>query len=695
MSPVSLRPGTHSEKPESSSNLYEVAAPFAVGIVVALGVVYPWVGRGWLLALDDVHGPYSGMGSLLSTGAAGQASLPISLLTEGIGHVIGYATLSWVEIAIALLIAAVSAGQVTPGTWVAKTVAAALYAVNPFVFDRIYAGQIDVVLGYAVLPWVAQSLFRSQQRSGWARWAGAGWIAADAAISVHYIWIDGVLILGLVLWRLDIRAVGWALGTILAVILLDSYLQLPEILQRPTVTIGGNDLLAFRTSADPHLGLFFNVAGLYGFWRIGPIEPKAYVAAWPVLLVVLVLVAVRGAIGVIRNSENGAFIGMIFVGGLVGFFLAMGDQGPTGPIFDLLYHHVPGFSLMREPEKFSALIAQAYAIGLGIGVESLVQAVPRRVKLGATGLALAMVGAYTPTIFGGLNGQLNVGHFPPDYTTVERIMGPGPGNILALPLHEYEAFDFTNGRVIANPAPNLFRRNVLEGGEIQAGPLQTDSTSPENSYLDNLIAAGSSVRNLGHLTAQLGIRYIVLFKTADYQSYGWLDDQTDLRLLYQSSDIALYENPLALPVGARLTSSLAVPSLTCYLRLSQVVNLTGTAVTIRSGAPCPSATTSGSPPIAAVHETSPVSYSVDSGPSGTVVVPQPGGSGWNEGSNQGITLVNGVQAFPTGTTPSTVSLYRWWANVVGDVLSALLMTTLIVANELSRRRTRELSSARQ
>ena len=38
-------------------------------------------------------------------------------------------------------------------------VGAALYMINPFVYDRFMAGQYGVLLGYCLLPWFARSLW--------------------------------------------------------------------------------------------------------------------------------------------------------------------------------------------------------------------------------------------------------------------------------------------------------------------------------------------------------------------------------------------------------------------------------------------------------------------------------------------------------------------------------------------------------
>ena len=55
----------------------------------------------------------------------------------------------------------------------------------------------------------------------------------------------------------------------------------------------------------------------------------------------------------------------ILAAGIAGYFLALGNEGPTGGLFRLAYEHIPGFVVMREPDKFAVLVALAYAYGFG------------------------------------------------------------------------------------------------------------------------------------------------------------------------------------------------------------------------------------------------------------------------------------------------------------------------------------------
>ena len=81
----------------------------------------------------------------------------------------------------------------------------------------------------------------------------------------------------------------------------------------------------------------------------------------------------------------------VLAAGVAGYFLALGDQGPTGGLFRLAYDHVPGFVMMREPDKFAVLAALAYACGFGWGLAWLTtRARQQAARLALPALAIAL-----------------------------------------------------------------------------------------------------------------------------------------------------------------------------------------------------------------------------------------------------------------------------------------------------------------
>jgi hypothetical protein len=489
-----------------------------LGLVLAVAVCLPLIGRGYVLALDWVLGPRGN----LPVAFRGFGVPPgfFDALQVGLAHLVGAAPLSWLVIAACFPVAAIGIGRLVAGPALAQVAAALFYLVNPFVFERLGAGQIYLVVGYALLPWAVRSLLDAEGRKGVARLAPGVWLAVLTGTSEHYAWIAGLVFVVVVAWRHRIRSLWWGLQVFAVFLVLDIYLLAPTL--GPSgqgVAVGSADLSVYRTAGDPVWGLFVNVAGLYGFWRNQfVVLPKDHLSGWPVLLAALLLATGVGFVALWRTGRH-ELAGVLIVSGVLAYFLALGSQGPTGPVFIFAYDHLTLFRIMREPEKFSAVVALAYAIGFGFGVDALATRLDTKTAVRvAAAVLLALPLAYTPTIFGGLDGQLHATDYPASWAAANRLMGRGPGKILFLPWHEYLAFGFTHHQVIANPAGGYFSRTVIEGDNVEVGTLESDSTSTRSAYLQQLYAAGPSLHAFGHLVAQLGVRYVVLADTVDYRS---------------------------------------------------------------------------------------------------------------------------------------------------------------------------------
>ena len=485
---------------------------FGWGGALAVGVSLPIFG-GSLWLLDWVTGPHT---PVVPEGALGLSgglvtAIPFSVLANWLVVTLGSAG-TWIPLIAFFPLAAWGMSRLVGGSQWCRLGAATLYCINPFVFQRIYAGDLSLLLGYALLPFAFTSAVRFVRSGPWWMATPALWWAVLTALSPHFAWIYGVVFIVVWLTHSPVRlAAILRLASVLAAFaLFSAYLLLPHTAtQLPIATGTGSDLALYRTAGDPHLGLFGNVLGLYGFWRLGPGPqlPKDVVSGWPFLLLALLVVAGVGVTSRLRAHRSAPLEGdeapnrripvALLVIGVIGYFLALGTQGPTGPLFRWAYFHVPFFAVMREPQKFLMLTAMAYSVFFGWGVERLVGPT-RRLRLdartaGAATLAFLLPLAYTPTIFDGLAGQVTASHLPTSWQAADSLMGDGPGQVLFLPWHLYLSFPFTGERVIANPATTSFRRSVISGDNVEAGGVETASTSPRSAYLTDLLERGPEI----------------------------------------------------------------------------------------------------------------------------------------------------------------------------------------------------------
>jgi len=420
----------------------------------------------------------------------------------------------------------------------ARLGAGLLYAVNPFVFDRLYAGQLGVLLGYALLPFAVDALLAAAQRPhGMAR--AAAWSAATVLMSEHFAWILVPVAAAIALTRArrgpaSLRLAGAALGAAA----ISSYLLVAPVLAGTSPAGALAQLAAYRTQADPRFGLLVNVAGLYGFFRPGPTEPKNLISGWPAVLAALLLVVAVGYAAVLRDPARRRDGLAVLAAGVAGYLLALGDQGPAGAAFRLAYEHVPGFVMMREPDKFAVLTALAYAYGFGWGIDWLTtRSGGRGARIGAIALAGALPLSYTPNLLGGLGGQVKASTVPSSWSVAERLAGSG--TVLFLPWSEYFPTPFTDQRMIANPAALYFPGTVLVSQNPGSGYAFT-AEDPEHAFLDTVIGPPADPRTTRAALAGLGIRFVVLAKVAGWRDFTDVVDAPGIRLLYSSPTLDLY-----------------------------------------------------------------------------------------------------------------------------------------------------------
>jgi len=635
-----------------------------LGLVLAVGVCWPLAGEGRVYLLDWVIGPHASVlpQSFFGLNGGLTAGMPFAVAMGVASHLLGSAA-TWLPIAAFFPIATTAMSRLVGGSPWARLGAGTLYAVNPFVFQRLFVGHIALLLGYALLPLVVRSMVHAIDARGPARLTPVLWMALLTGMSPHFAWICAVVLLAVVLChRRRLAALAWAAVVGLCFVASLAYVFLPPTGTSLPVTVGTSGLAAFQTSGDPHLGLFGNVAGLYGFWRLGPgpVLPKDVVSGWPFFLGAILVVAVVGAVSTLRSNrieleadsgsrheeispssrvDRRAVTKVVIVSAVFGFFLALGSQGPTGPLFRWAFDHVPFFDIMREPEKFSMLLALGYATCFGLGVERLIAAASGRrrllARMGAAALAVGLPLAYTPTIFDGLDGQIAPSHLPASWDRTQAVTMHRSGDLLFLPWHEYLSFPFTGDRAIANPAPSAFSGEVISGTNVQLEGLPSDSTSPSSAYIERVLAEHGAAGPMGSLMAPLGVQYIALAKTVDWQGYLWLSNQPTLRLIFDSPSLELWQNLAYSGIGHR-----------------------------------------GS---AAVARLSPVAYRIPPGAPGRVTVAIPYQQGWSLNGSPARPTAEGVLSVWAGSAGGVLRFEPWRLVVVGDVISLALLGGLAIS----------------
>jgi hypothetical protein len=485
-----------------------------------------------------------------------------------------------------LVAAGTGAARLTPTRRpAAKAAAAALYAWNPFVYERLVMGHWGLLAAYATLPFAARAA--TDLRAGApgsvrrlvltlaiaaAASPPGGLIAAAVALCVVAVppWpgdrrgsaSGGVRALPFL--RGTLGRVGVVVGVALVV---NGPWLVPSVLRPGGVPVRAQGVAAFASRPDGPLGTVGSLVGLGGIWNAFAVPPG--VGSWPWLggLVVVLAVAVAGLPALWRRLPAGAAGGLLLAAGL-GLLVAAASAVPgLRSLVDLMVVHVPGGGLVRDAQKFVAPLALVEAAAFGLGVERLVPALPPRWgRAAAAGLVAAPV-LLLPALAWGAAGRLAAVSYPEAFAEARTAMAadPVPGAVLVLPWHLYMGFPWNGDRVVLDPAQRWFTRRAVGNDDLELAGATVPGEDPYGTRLGPVVAGAAP---LAPALPAAGIRYVLVFKTADGAAYG--PRLSGLDPVLDRPALALYRVP-ARPAEVRLPAPPAAPVLLADLLAAGLV----------------------------------------------------------------------------------------------------------------------------
>ena len=447
----------------------------------------------------------------------------------------------------------------TRNRW-AALFAGTLYAVNPFIYTRLLMGHWGLVLGYALLPVAVISALKTFREPTAARCAGTAlWLALVALISINMGIIAFIVTAFLWIFSLGrlVRArvlVGALVAILVLLVLLSAFYTLPSFHSAGLASVVGRaDLEAFQTRSTSKVGTPVSVLGLYGFWKLqlDKLMPRRYVPLWWVFIVILILLALFGAARAWREPSRGPLAKALLVCGVLGFFLALGSVAPvTGRLFLFLYDHLPVVKVFREPQKFAAMLALAYAMLGAIGVERMMAGGKRRPRRNrawrnaAVVLLLLLTLLYSFRAFGGLWGQARAVQYPGSWAQAKSILDreAGDSRVFFVPTYWYMRFDFTKSdQTIASPLPTYFEQRNDVGVAIEVFGRRLDAGA-QDRYLDAALSSARQRGNLGAMLAPLDVRFVLFVRNAASEKFTYVLEQKDLKVVRSWPDLVLLEN---------------------------------------------------------------------------------------------------------------------------------------------------------
>jgi hypothetical protein len=190
---------------------------------------------------------------------------------------------------------------------------------------------------------------------------------------------------------------------------------------------------------------------------------------------------------------------------------------------------------------------------------------------------------------------------------------------------------------------------VISGTNAQLKGL-SDSSDLRSAYIQRVLADRGTDGPMGALLAPLGVQYVALSKTADWNSYRWLFAQPSLQLVFDSPTLVLWRNPDFAGIGRR-----------------------GVLPVVRQ---------------------SPVTYGVPAGTQREVTVAIPYQPGWSlDGSGARPTRQGTLTVDATRRAAGVLRFGPWHLAVIGDLVSFVVLGSLAAVFLFDRRRRNRSNSS--
>ena len=258
---------------------------------------------------------------------------------------------------------------------------------------------------------------------------------------------------------------------------------------------------AFAGRADTPYGILGSLASLGGIWNADVVPPGR--DSW-VLSGCLLVLCVGGLVGIRWVGRVAPGLPPLRLLGLavVGIGLAALPALRFGlPLMEWVDSSLPGGGLLRDSQKWVALLALVEAIGLAALVD-LLRHRWRRYGAAATwwllaGAVLAPV-AVTVSLAWGLSGRLEPEAYPGDWPVVAGLLDQaqsqeGHGDVAVLPWSIYRQYGWNDDRPLLDPAPRFFTGDVVIADTLVVGDRAISGEGDRATRIGALFGRGGDV----------------------------------------------------------------------------------------------------------------------------------------------------------------------------------------------------------
>ncbi|MBB2742778.1 UNVERIFIED_ORG: hypothetical protein FHR35_002600 [Microbispora rosea subsp. rosea] len=526
--------------------------PAVLGLAFGVLALGPALGPGFVLRYDMVFVP----DPPLRLGDGFPRAVPsdqvVALLSAVIpAEIVQKAILLGLFVLAASGAAALARDALPGGGIVPRLAAAAFYAWNAYLAQRLLIGQWALLLGYAGLPWAV----RAAARGGALRLAAALLPAAVGGFQAMLVSALTVLPVAASRGRGGGGGGGGRTRAVLSSVLSSvlpslgvlAVLSLPWLVPALVSVLGAEaaadpaGVAAFAPRADGPFGTLGSLLTLGGIWNSHATVPGQDTPALAAVRLALTLVAVAGFVrlGFVRLgfARRPAWWPGLAAAACAGVLIACAGAFAPG-VPRALIGWWAGFGPLRDGQVYVAPFAPAQAVGVAVAVAALRAAMPAPVAAAAVAAPVLAL----PTFALGAFGRLGTAEYPEEWRRVQAVVNgdPAPGALLSLPWSAYRAFPWNGGRVVLDPATKMFSRPVVWNDALVVGTgggsrIRVAAESPRARRIGALLAGPAAVPLTGALKRE-GVRYVLA---------GGVDENTFLSRLpgatpvYRGPDLLL------------------------------------------------------------------------------------------------------------------------------------------------------------
>lgn len=401
---------------------------------------------------------------------------------------------------------------------------------NPFVVERLLQGQWSLVIAVLLLPAVVLAT-----QMGSALWR-------TSAIAAAGLTPTGALLAGItgIAAARNNRDRAWIAATTLAV----SSPWLVASLLNPSAA-GSSDVAgaaAFAARAEAHVGTLGSLLGLGGIWNKQAV-PLTREAGFSAIMVLALLVLMGLGFRRVWHSQE-RWRGLIIVGAVSIVLVALAATTPGILMMGWALEHIPGAGLLRDAQKWIALVVPAYVILAASGAEYLARrARSATANIGqwlATGVSALIIIAAVPTLPADVAPLRPVPSWE-GWSAVSGVVALDDDRVAVLPAGSYRIID---GRPVLDPATKILPAPVVSSGELI---VSGQSVSGEGTTTVERTLLGGAKRQEELASALQSLRDQGVGWVLVENSPGNFGDSADivaaLDPVYETPDLQLYHVP--------------------------------------------------------------------------------------------------------------------------------------------------------